>query len=96
MLVEALSLFESVGLSRPQVEYYHSEKKSYIPLVFSWKNEKKTLAIQISDRESPRVGEVRALESFLAKCGGHLRGLVLNQSTKSYTENGIEFHPLRG
>lgn len=96
VLIEALSLFEAEGLQRPQIEYYRSEKKSFVPLVFSWKHEKKTLAVQISDRESPRLGEIRSLQSFLDRIDGHKRGIVLNQSSTSYFEQGLEFHPLRG
>ncbi len=96
VLVEALSLFEASGLHHPIVEYYHSEKKSYVPLIFSWKNEKKSIAVQISDRESPHRREIQALESFIKKQKDSVRGLVLNQSSRSYSENNIEYHSLRG
>ncbi len=96
VLIEALSYFEAKGQSRPQVEYYHSEKKSYVPLIFSWKNEKKIIALQISDREVPKLGEIKSLESFSARIEGQkVRSLLLCQANESYLQNGIEFHPIR-
>ncbi len=96
VLVEALSFFEASGLNHPQVEYYRSEKKSYIPLIFSWKNERKTCAVQISDREVPSLGEVKSLESLSLRLQMPMRTLVLSQAQHSYVEKGVEFHPLRG
>ncbi len=96
VMIEALSLFESQGLNRPQVEYYHSTKRSYVPLLFSWKNEKRLIAVQISDRESPTLGEVKSLESFSQKLDIPVRSILLSQASTSYVEKGIEFHPLRG
>lgn len=95
VLVEALSTFEAAGLNHPQVEYYRSEKKSYVPLIFTWKNEKKTLAIQISDSESPALGEIKSLESFTSRLPHAARVLVLNQAQRSYVEKGMEYHSLR-
>ncbi len=96
VLVEALSLFESNGVNRPQVEYYHSTKRSFVPLVFVWKNEKKTIAVQISDRENSSLAEIKSLESFKLKLTGDVRTLLLSQAVDSYTEAGVEYHPLRG
>jgi predicted AAA+ superfamily ATPase len=96
VLIEALSLFEAQGLARPQVEYYRSEKSSYVPLIFSWKNEKKTVSVQISDRETPTTGEIQSLFSLKKRLKNPDRSLLLSMISESYVEDKIEHFPLRG
>ena len=98
-LVEALSHFEAMGLSRPEVLYYRSEKRSYIPLIFYWAAKRQHLVVQISDAESPTRGELASVSSFQDKMKNSSdRYLLLNQASKSFVDKKmrIEFHPLRG
>lgn len=101
-LIEALSLFESVGRVPDFVSYYRSEKNSYLPLIFEWKTEKKeTMVLQLSLSETPSRLELGSIDSFHRRYQekkqkeNSLRIIFANLTSTSYTEDGIEFHPLR-
>lgn len=100
VLIQALSLFENNGLGRPQVFYYHSTKKSFVPLIFYWPHRKFAILVQIANNESPGLASIASMESLIKKIelssqNIKCRKLILNLSGESYFENGIEFHSLR-
>jgi hypothetical protein len=96
VLNEALSAFEATGRGRPQVFFYRSAKKSYIPFVFEWLGNWPSTVVQISDAESISRGEMASVESFLNRNPKQeYRVLFLFHGMESYQEKKFEFYSVR-
>lgn len=97
VLNEALSTFESQGLGRPQIFYYQSAKKSYIPFIFEWLGRANFEIVQIADSESISLGQLASVESFIQRLESpeKHRRIFLYQGFESYTEKKNEFYSLR-